>query len=61
LELDATHLETLRAWHNQLAKRHGRKVKAIRRKLMKMPVQRGLEEFELSEEEKAECAAEAHE
>ena len=61
LELDATHLETLRAWHKQLAKRHGRTVKAIRRKLMKMPVQRGLEEFELSEEEKAECAAEAHE
>jgi hypothetical protein len=61
LELDATHLETLRAWHKHLAKRHGRKVKALRRKLMKMPVDPGLDEFELSEEEKAECAAEAHE
>jgi hypothetical protein len=61
LELDVTHLEALRAWHKHLVLRHGRKVKAIRRKLMKMPVQRGLEEYELSEEEKAECAAEAHE
>ena len=61
LELDATHLETLRAWHNQLAKQHGRKVKAIRRKLMKMPVDPGLEEYELSEQEKAQSAAEAHE
>jgi hypothetical protein len=61
LELDVTHLDGLRAWHKQLAKRHGRKVKAIRRKLMKMPVDPGLDEFELSEEEKAECAAEAHE
>ena len=61
LELDVTHLETLRAWHKQLARNHGRKVKAIRRKLMKMPIDPGLEEYELSEEEKAECAAEAHE
>ena len=61
LELDAAHLDTLRAWHKDLAKQHGRKVKAIRRKLMKMPVPPGLEDYQLSEEEKAECAAEAHE
>ena len=61
LELDAAHLDTLRAWHVKLAKKQGRKVKAIRRKLMKMPVDPGLEEFELSEEETAQCEAEAHE
>jgi hypothetical protein len=44
-----------------LAKRHGRKLKALRRKLMKMPVAPELDEYELSEEEKAQTAAEVRE
>ncbi len=61
LELDAERCQTLAAWHKGLAKRHGRKVKAVRRKLMKMPVDPEPEEYEQSEEEKARIAAEVRE
>ena len=61
LELDAERYETLSAWHKDLAKQHGRKVKAIRRKLMKMPVEPELGEDECSEAEKAADAAELRE
>jgi hypothetical protein len=57
LELDAERLQTLAAWHKGLAERHGRKVKAVRRRLMKMPVDPEPEEYEQSEEEKAQIAA----
>ena len=61
LELDAARFETLSAWHKELAKQHGRKVKALRRKLMKMPIDPDLGEDERSEEEKAQDAAELRE
>jgi hypothetical protein len=61
LELDAERLQTLAAWHKGLAERHGRKVKAVRRRLMKMPVDPEPEEYEQSEEEKARIAAEVRE
>jgi hypothetical protein len=61
LELDATRLQTLSVWHKGLAKRHGGKLKAVRRKLMKMPVDPDLDEYESSEEEKAQIAAEVRE
>jgi hypothetical protein len=61
LELNAARYETLSAWHKELAKRHGRKLKAIRSKLMKMPIDPGLGEDERSEAEKAADAAEVRE
>ena len=61
LELDAARFDTLSTWHKELAKQHGRKVKAIRRKLMKMPIDPDLGEDERSEEEKAQDAAEMRE
>jgi hypothetical protein len=61
LELDAERCQTLAAWHKELAERHGRKVKAVRRRLMKMPVDPEPEEYEQSEEEKARIAAEVRE
>jgi hypothetical protein len=61
LELDAERYQTLSAWHKELAKRNGHKVKAVRRKLMKMPVDPELDEDEPSEEEKAQTAAEVRE
>ena len=53
LELDAARIETLSAWHKKLAKRHRKRLKAIRRKLMKTPVDLELGEDERSGEEKA--------
>jgi hypothetical protein len=61
LELDLARYETLRGWHKDLVKQHGRKLKAIRSKLMKMPVDPELGEDECSEEEKAADAAELRE
>jgi hypothetical protein len=61
MELDAERCQTLSAWHRELAKRHGRVLKVIKRKLMKMPVDPELEEYESSEEEKAQIAAEVRE
>ena len=61
LELDAARFKTLSAWHKELAKQHGRQLKAVRRKLMKMPVDPDLGEDERSEEEKAQDAAELRE
>jgi hypothetical protein len=61
LELDLARYETLQAWHKDLVKQHGRKLKAIRSKLMKMPVDPELGEDECSEEEKAADAAELRE
>jgi hypothetical protein len=57
LELDATRFETLSAWHKKLAERHDRRFKAVRRKLMKMPIDPELDEDERSEEEKAQDEA----
>ena len=61
LELDAARLETLSTWHKELAKRQRKKLKAIRGKLMKMPVDLELGEDERSDEEKAADAAELRE
>jgi hypothetical protein len=61
LLLNAERYQTLSAWHKGLAKRHRRKFKAIRSKLMKMPVDPELGEDERSEEEKAQDAAEVRE
>ena len=61
LELDLARYEALKAWHKDLVKQHGRKLKAIRSKLMKMPVDPELGEDECSEEEKAADAAELRE
>jgi hypothetical protein len=61
LELDLARYETLKAWHKDLVKQHGRKLKAIRSKLMKMPVDSELGEDECSEAEKAADAAELRE
>jgi hypothetical protein len=61
LELDLARFGTLEAWHKDLAKQHRRKLKAIRSKLMKMPVDPGLAGDERSEEEKAVDAAELRE
>lgn len=61
LELDAARFKTLSVWHKELAKHHGRKLKAVRRKLMKMPNDPELGEDEVSEEEKAKDAAEMRE
>lgn len=61
LELDAERYHTLTTWHKGLAKRHCHMLKAIRRKLMKMPVDPELGEDERSEEEKAQDAAEVRE
>ena len=58
LELDAERSQTLSAWHKKLAKRHGRMVKVLRRKLMKMPIPPELEEDERTLEEKAQEEAE---
>ena len=61
LVLDAARLETLSTWHKELAKRQRKKLKAIKGKLMKMPVDLDLGEDERSEEEKAADAAELQE
>jgi hypothetical protein len=61
LELDLQRYETLQAWHKDLAKQHGRKLKAIRSKLMKIPVDPELGENEYSEAEQAGDAAELRE
>jgi hypothetical protein len=61
LELDAARFEMLGVWHKELAKRNGRKLKAVRRKLMKMPIDPELDDYEPSEEEKAKDAAELRE
>jgi hypothetical protein len=61
LLLNAERYETLSAWHKELAKRQCRKLKAIRSKLMKMPIDPDLGEDERSEEEKAQDAAEVRE
>jgi hypothetical protein len=61
LELDLARYETLKAWHKDLVKQHGRKLKAIRSKLMKMPVDPEHGEDECSEAEKAADAAELRE
>jgi hypothetical protein len=61
LEMDAERYETLSAWHKDLAKRHGRMSKAVKRKLMKMPTHPELGEDERSDEEKAQDAAELRE
>lgn len=61
LELDAERTETLTAWHKELVKRHRRRLKAIRSKLMKMPVDPELNEYASSEEEMAADAAEVRE
>jgi hypothetical protein len=61
LEQDVAHYGALQAWHKDLVKQHGRKVKALRKKLMKMPVDPDLGEDEPSEEEKARDAAELRE
>jgi hypothetical protein len=58
LELDLARYGTLEAWHKELAKQHSRKMKAIRSKLMKMPIDPAVGEDERSEEEKAADAAE---
>jgi hypothetical protein len=58
LELDADRLQTLSAWHKDLAKRNRQKAKAIRRKLMKMPTDPMPDEDMRSEAEKAADAAE---
>jgi len=55
LELNAERYETLANWHQAIAKRHRRKVKAIKGKLMKIPP--GLGEDERTEEEKAQDKA----
>lgn len=57
LELDAERTETLSAWHKELCKRHRKRLKAIRSKLMKMPVDPELSEYASSEEEMAADAA----
>ncbi len=59
LELDASRLEIRSAWHKALAQKQGKKLKAIRRKLMKLPVDEDheIDEHEPSEEEKAADAA----
>ena len=61
LELDAARIETLSAWHKELANRHRKRLKAIRSKLMKIPVDLELGEDERSDEEKAADAAELRE
>jgi hypothetical protein len=61
LELNAERIQTLAAWHKELAKQHGHKLKAIRRKLMKMPIDPEFGEHQCSEEEKAEIATEVRE
>jgi hypothetical protein len=61
LELNAARFDTLSAWHKELARKNGRKLKAVRRKLMKMPVDPEPDEYEPSEEEKAQNAAEMRE
>ena len=61
LELDAERYQTLSVWHKGLAKRHGRMVKVVKRKLMKMPMDPKLGEDERSEEEKAQDEAEVRE
>lgn len=58
LEMDATHFQTLSDWHRELARRNRRKFKALRKKLMKMPVDPELDDYELTEEEKAQNKAE---
>jgi hypothetical protein len=61
LELDAERYQTLKAWHKELAKRHGRMVKVVKRKLMKIPKDAELDEDERSEEEKVQDEAEVRE
>jgi hypothetical protein len=61
LELNAERYQTLSAWHKELAERNGRKLKTVKRKLMKMPVDPEPDEYEPSEEEKARNAAEVRE
>ena len=55
-------IESLSAWHGSLCKRHRRKLKVIRNKLMKMPVEIEDDDEELSDEERAagEKAAREH-
>jgi hypothetical protein len=57
LELDAARYETLSAWHQELARRHRCTFKAIRSKLMKMPIDPELGADERTEAEKAADAA----
>lgn len=61
LELDLARYETLKAWHQDLVKQHGRKLRAIRSKLMKMPVDPEVVEEERSAAEQAADAAELRE
>jgi hypothetical protein len=61
LELDAERYQTLSVWHKDLAKRHGRMVTVVKRKLMKMPMHPEIDEDERSEEEKARDEAEVRE
>jgi hypothetical protein len=58
LELDIERHHWLLAWHKQLIKKHGRKLKATRNKLMRMPVDVELDEDERSDAEKAADEAE---
>lgn len=61
LEFDAKRTEVLSTWHKELAKRHRRRLKVIRSKLMKMPVDPELNKYASSEEEMAADAAEVRE
>jgi len=61
LEFDIARYEQLSAWHKELIKKHGRKLKAKRSKLMQMPVDPELDDDERSDEETAADAAEVRE
>lgn len=61
LELDAERFQTLAVWHKELAKQHGCKLKAIRRRLMKMPIDPEFGEDKCSEEDQAAIATEVSE
>jgi hypothetical protein len=59
LELNVERYDTLAKWHKGIAKRHRRKVKAIKGKLMKMPV--GIGEDERTDAEREQDDAEVGE
>ena len=61
LESQFERYERLLSWHKELTKKHGRQLKAIRSKLMQMPVDPELDDQQPSDADKAEVEAEMRE